>query len=654
MFYPQIMVEMELIVPAKDLLPVTKELAGRGIFQQVDASYLSSPGVPDVEGSWQEKATAYAGLERRILNAMQILNVEEGLPDQADRNPMIDVEMTYPVLEPIEQEVLRVSEQIAYERKILEQNESYLQQLEPVAGINFDVSTLRQPHHIFTMLGVIPAENIERLQTSLERIPCVFLVLHKDNQKAVAYLAGGQNNADILERAARSAYFNPLDLPELQPGTPSEIITSLRTSIERSNQSIADQKKAIDQLRSTHQQSLRALLWRVRTSHMLAMAIARFGQLRYTYVIVGWVPASSIESLTQRLKAVSKDLLIDTNLSKRSGARHDVPVSLTNPGFLGAFQRLVTIFSQPSYKELDPTILIALTFPLLFGAMFGDVGHGLLLTSLGGLLVSKKVRALRGLASLGGLIVACGLMATLFGFLYGSIFGLETVLPALWIRPMENITLILTITIGAGIVLLSLGFFFGILNAWTARDWGRLLFGHNGLAGLLLYWSLVGLLLTLLVKKIDLPVWVFAIPAILSGLAVLFSDILKNLVYKRRPLIEGGVGTYAIQVFFEMFETLLGLLSNSLSYVRVGAFAVAHVGLSGVIFILAGMASPARGVGYWIVLAIGTLFIVGFEGLIVGIQTMRLEYYEFFGKFYTGGGTQFMPLSITSVPDSNE
>jgi len=113
----------------------------------------------------------------------------------------------------------------------------------------------------------------------------------------------------------------------------------------------------------------------------------------------------------------------------------------------------------------------------------------------------------------------------------------------------------------------------------------------------------------------------------------------------RRPLIEGGLATYAVQVVFELFEALISLLSNSLSYVRVGAFAVAHAGLSAVIFILAAMVSPARGVSYWVVVALGNLFVIGFEGMIVGIQTLRLEYYEFFSKFFTGGGARYVPLA---------
>ena len=131
----------------------------------------------------------------------------------------------------------------------------------------------------------------------------------------------------------------------------------------------------------------------------------------------------------------------------------------------------------------------------------------------------------------------------------------------------------------------------------------------------------------------------------------MFSEVLIHVVEKHRPLIDGGLGTYAIQAIVELFETLISMLSNSLSYVRIGAFAVAHGGLSAVIFILAGMVGSPHSVGYWIVVLIGQLFIVGFEGLIVGIQTMRLEYYEFFSKFFSGGGMRYKPLTLLPPAD---
>jgi V/A-type H+-transporting ATPase subunit I len=201
-------------------------------------------------------------------------------------------------------------------------------------------------------------------------------------------------------------------------------------------------------------------------------------------------------------------------------------------------------------------------------------------------------------------------------------------------------------------VLLSIGFLIGILNAWMARDWGRLFFSPNGVAGLLLYWSLIGLAASALIKNMPIPAQALTASAVVTGLAVLLSDVLGRLLEGQRPLIEDSLGTYAVQAVFELIETLISFLSNSLSYVRVGAFAVAHGGLSAVVFILAGMVSPAQGPGYWAVVAVGNLFVIGFEGLIVGIQTLRLEYYELFTKFFTGGGLRYTPL--TTLPEAGK
>ena len=132
---------------------------------------------------------------------------------------------------------------------------------------------------------------------------------------------------------------------------------------------------------------------------------------------------------------------------------------------------------------------------------------------------------------------------------------------------------------------------------------------------------------------------------------MLFSEVFKHLVDGHRPLIHGGVGLYLFQAFVELFEKLIGFMSNTLSYIRVGAFAVAHAGLSGAIFVLAKLAGPEFSVGYWVVVVLGNLFIVGFEGLIVGIQTLRLEYYEFLGKFFKGGGMPYEPLAPLRTPE---
>jgi V/A-type H+-transporting ATPase subunit I len=652
MFYPQEMTEIEIIVPERDALAVTRELADQGIFHQLDASYLSSEAGTNSTDAWQAQSAAYTALERRLVSIMQALDVEEGPLPPADQSPTIEVEEVRSDVEQLEREVTVALKDLNEEQKKLEQLKDYLQQLAPVSDIDIDVSTLRDPRYTFSMLGIMPTDSVERLQTSLARIPFVLVTLRQDSRRSVVWLLGTQRNADILDRAARSAYLNPLSLPGAYRGTPSQIMEAIQADIEHLQRQISAQRGVMTELHDVRKEQLQMLLWRVRASRLLADVMTRYGKLRYTYLIVGWVPLSSLESLSRRLRQISGEILIETTPSKRGSAGQNVPVSLENPGILRAFQQLVTTYARPRYEEIDPTLLITLTFPLLFGAMFGDVGHGLVLALLGGVLASRRVPALRGFAGLGIVVTICGLVATLFGFLYGSVFGMEDVLPALWIRPMESIMQILIVAIGAGIVLLSTGFLIGILNAWVARDWSRLLFGHNGVAGLALYWSLVGFAAKALIGSLPVPVQVITVVAVVAGFVVMFSEVLGRLVQGHRPLIEGSIGTYAVQAVFELFETLISFLSNSLSYVRVGAFAVAHGGLSAVVFILAEMVSPTRGIGYWVVVALGNLFVIGFEGLIVGIQTLRLEYYEFFSKFFTGGGTSYVPL--TTFPKAGQ
>ena len=663
MFFPEAMTELELIIPEKDLLSVTKALAGRGIFHQVDASYLSSDDASKSVGTWKEQAAAYSALERQILFIMQALAVDESSPSSIDENTMVDLEEVRPQVEQIERDVKDANDQLLDHQNKLEELQNHILQLEPISEVDFDISLLRNQEYIHSILGTMPVVNLERLETSLARIPYVLTILRKEREDAMVLLTGAKFNADIVDRAARSAYLNPFELSATHEGTPAEIIKSLKQEIETTQKDIDNQKSITKQLHNTYEKQLQTLLWQVRGSKLLADAMARFGKLNYTYLIVGWVPSSKLEALQQQLKQLSKNIVIEATPSLQRGSmNHNVPVALENSGMFGAFQGLVTTYARPRYEEIDPTILMTITFPLLFGAMFGDVGHGLLLVLLGWLMSSKRVNALKGMASLGPIVLACGAVATLFGFLYGSLFGSEEFFHelfgfgALWIEPLHEINQILGVSIGAGVVILSLGFLLNIYNAWRAREWGRLIFDHHGVAGLLLYWSLLGIGASALLPTFPVPTLVFVVLTVVAALMVMFSEVFKHMIEGHRPLIEDGIFTYLIQAFVELFETFISSLSNSVSYVRVGAFAVAHGGLSSVIFILANMAGGGGGVFsvilYWLVVVLGNLFIVGFEGLIVGIQTMRLEYYEFFSKFFEGGGMSYEPLTPLATASS--
>jgi len=659
MFFPKSMTEVELIVPTKDLLAVTNVLGSRGVFHQIDSTYLGLVNLGP--STWQEKAAAYSTLERRIQVILQALSMEEDYSAATSFNPSVDLDVIRSAVDRVEGEIKQVSDHLNAEKKRLEQLESQLVQLEPIADVNFEVGALTQSRYLYSVLGILPAANVSRLETSLSRVPHVFFVLREDSQKPVVWLLGPRSNSDVIDRAVKSAYLNPLVLPDEFTGTPVRVSESIRRSIEASRQEISKFEAGLAKLAESHHEELYQLLWDVHAGRITADAIARFGQLRHTYVIVGWVPSSDLDHLSQQLRSVSREILIEARPIERAGQHANVPVALRNPGLLGPFEMLVNTYARPRYEEIDPTVLIAITFPVLFGAMFGDVGHGLVLALFGGLLAYRAHK----IASLGGLVIVCGLVATIFGFLYGSIFGFEDILPSnpffkqfFWMHPIENIIATLGIAVGVGVVLLSFGLLLNLYNALRARDWGRFFFDPNGLAGLILYWSFLGLVVAGaggFIMHQTVPSFVFAILIVLviSGAltGVVFSEPLKRLIEGHRPLIEGGIGIFAVQSFFELLEKFISMFSNSMSYVRVGAFAVAHAGFSLAVFVFAGLASAGTnmGLGYWVVIVFGNLFIVGFEGFIVSIQTMRLHYYEFFSKFFTGGGSPYEPLALPSA-----
>ena len=300
MFFPREMTEVELIIPSKDLVSVTKVLSGRGVFHQVDSAYLGVEGIGP--STWQAKATDYSTLERRIQVIMQTLNLVEEPRSSSDFGSMVELKDVQPAVDRIENDVKGTSDQLIAEKKRLEMLESQIRQIEPISHINFEVGALRNSTHMHSILGVMPTAQMSRLETSLARVPHVFFELKKDSRNAVVWLLGPKTNFDVLERAAKSAYINPLTLPEEFSGTPAEITVLTRKAIEESKQKIFAAESKLSKFSGTHNQELQKLWWEVHVSRLMADAIARFGQLRHTYVVVGWVPTDALQGLMERIK----------------------------------------------------------------------------------------------------------------------------------------------------------------------------------------------------------------------------------------------------------------------------------------------------------------------------------------------------------------
>ena len=657
MFFPREMTEVELIIPSKDLVAVARVLSGQGVFHQLDSTYLGMES--SGPSAWQDKAGNYSALERRVQGMMQTLGLPEMYPAHAKPGSLIDYDTLRAAVDRVDEDVKGTGDQLMSEKKRLELLESQLRQLEPIAHVNYEVGALRKSSYMHSILGVIEADKVERLETSLGRVPHVFFTLKDDPKKPIVWLLGPRSASDNLERAAKSAFLNPLSLPEELNGTPEQITVTLKQDAEATRQKIAELEVTLIKLAGKYKDELEKLLWDVHISRVIADTIVRFGQLRRTYVVLGWVPTINLDDLRMRLKQASPEILIEAIPTSRTGHHSGVPVALMNNKWLRPIQDLVTTFGRPSYGELDPTLLIAFSFPILYGAMFGDIGQGLVLM-LVGVLAHNRI-FMKGLQSLGLLLVYAGFFATVFGFLYGSIFGFEGHLieeylhfhfEPMWMSPLENILTILGLAIDAGIVILIFAFLLGLFNNIRSRDWAHFWFGHTGIVAICFYFCFLTILNGLLgttpiapkiaaaISQLPLP---FNILTPVFAVGVMFNGLFRNMVEGHRPLIEGGIGMFFVTSFMDLFEGTISMLSNTLSFVRVGAFAVAHGGLSLAIFSLAG---EEPDLGFWITIIIGNIFIIGFEGLIVYIQTMRLHYYEILGKFFYGGGMRFEPLVL--------
>jgi len=647
LFKPEKMIRVEIDFPRRYIYDVTKTIAQIGYFQPEDTSAIDNRKNPLEDVDLFETGAKLSGLKADLTATMTRLDIPISDDVPGDRVMIENPEIINSRLEKIKEEVHRLSLETDEIRKKIEEKQGTLTLLQPFKELEYDLSALRNRRYLYSILGIMPTSRIDRFRQSLSQIPYVLLEEQQWNKKTQVLLLGPRNQRDFMILTARSAYVEALDIPDDAKGSLTEIIKSNEQELEQLRAELALREEQKITLKTKNAGRLRNWYSQVQYSSKLYDIISNYGHLRDSFLVAGWVPAKNQDEFLDLLSNLSPDILETVKSESELDVNAIPPVALEFPKQLRGFHRLVTIYSTPWYKEIDPTILVTITFPLLFGAMFGDLGQGAVLAIAGLLLSSRKIKKLLGLANFGWVLTACGVVSMVFGFLYGSVFGFEEIIDPRWLSPLNDIMRLLITTLAAGALLLTLADILSIINAVIRKDWVGMVFSGKGIAGLLLYWSLIGLLLSMVLPAFPVPNFVLVFLIIVCVLMVMSAEFLDHLFHEKKPLFKGGFLLYFITAFFELFEMFISFLSNSLSYVRVGAFAVAHAGLSQVVMILAKMVSPVQGVGYWIVIVLGNLFIIGFEGMIVGIQTLRLEYYEFFSRFFRGGGIRYQPLHIS-------
>ena len=426
-----------------------------------------------------------------------------------------------------------------------------------------------------------------------------------------------------IARAVNTMGFIDKEIPE-------QDLSSINEEIEDVDKELEDIDSKIKQIKTSNKEVVDNLpnsLEYYEKSDELVSKMARGNKYLY---LTGWAPDSKIDDFKDLSEKYS-----DTTVTVKDETNQAPPTKLKNNKLFRPFEFLVNMYGAPNYNELDPTPFFAISYMLLYGMMFGDLGQGLVFVLLS-FLVDKKNK------TFGALIRRIGFSACFFGLMYGSVFGIETLIPALLIKPFDNIMKVLIASVAFGIGLLLIAYCLGIYNKLVKqKNIEEGIFGKEGFAGLMMMTSFVILILNIVNINV-IPKNIGVVMLIASIVMIIFSKPIAAKIEKRDEVYESTAFDYYVESSFSIIEALLSVFSNLVSFTRVGAFAINHVGLYMAFEVMSKIAGG--GIKGIIILILGNILIIGLEGMIVFIQGLRLEFYEMFSKYYQGNGRKFRPI----------
>lgn len=636
----------------------------------VKMNFLSITGPKDdIERMAEQYLSKY---EIQLENALTELKTVHNLRPYTDKNPYDEVlkqakeylpadlktNRTFPemtvteaieLLKRAEEELEDLQKKKAELLAKQEKCQDSLNKIVPFEDIPYDIHELLGFHYVKYRFGRISKEYFEKFERYVyDTLDTIFYKCQCDDRYVWGVYFVPVSLADKIDAVYASMHFEHFYMPDEYVGTPKDALEKLKEGLDGINQELAVVDQEMNKVVADHGDQLAAacalLERRKETFEIRKYAALTRERNQVFYILCGWMPEEQADAFQAEIEKDEKIFAVVED--DHDNVFSTPPTKLKNPRLFRPFEMYVKMYGLPAYNEMDPTIFVALTYSFIFGAMFGDVGQGLVLL-LGGAVLYK----LKGM-NLAAIVSCAGIFSTLFGFMYGSFFGFEdTVIHHIWLSPKEammtlpiigqmNTVFVVAIVFGMFMILTAMVLHIRVsLKNKDAESW----FDPNGVAGFIFYGALA-IVLFLVMSGHVLPAGivlgvVFGIPL----LAMFFKEPLTAMLEKKGKGIEGGVGMYLVQSFFEMFEVLLSFFSNTLSFVRVGAFAVSHAAMMEVVLMLAGFEG---GSGNWLVIVLGNIFVCAMEGLIVGIQVLRLQYYELFSRYYKGTGREFVPYEI--------
>ncbi|MGA2764118.1 MAG: V-type ATPase 116kDa subunit family protein [Spirochaetia bacterium] len=659
MLFMERMKKLELLVLKRDVDAVMRYLGFAGCLQLI------------VEGGEQTAATPaereIAELRTKVDAIARFLDLPTAV--KADRQR---ASRPREALRAAAEKMARETADIVAEESRLIQNrlnlKKSLEELSAFSELTVPFSELSNLAYLTFRLGAVPEEKLEELTGSLSDRAIIVALKKPGHIMAITARKGKW----ALDSELAKFNFVPLQLPADATGVPADVIKAVEQDLAQTEEALSrlEERKRI--LRQSQGEEVIDVLVDLDLAVTIDSVKQSFSSTGSVMRVSGWIPRRKFAEVAAELEKISQGRLAleswdPQELPEVRSGKVKVPVSVRHGRIVRSFERMVFSYSVPLYGTLDPTPFVAGMFVLLFAIMFGDVGQGFVGLLLGLLITSGRVKSFESYRQkhFGTVFIVVGFASMVTGLLYGSFFANEQVLvpvsrfitQLVTGRPVDHIIslsgfqkiiLFFGFTVGVGAVINTIGLLINLVNLIGMRRWEEAILNKTGLAGAIFFWYLLSIGVRMILGRgfsgADLVI--LAVPLA----ALFFREPIVRLAEGKRPVLKDGLFAFIMEGIVEILESGIYYISNSVSFLRVAAFALAHAVLSAIVFLLADMVGGAAGgiIFRWLVILLGNSIIIVLEGLIVTIQVVRLQYYEFFSKFFTESGEEFRPFTLRS------
>ncbi len=569
-----------------------------------------------LEGRFR-KISRYLGQAEMEMERVPIERITIDRVEQTDRQ----IKQLWRKISDHEEQIRLVNEKIHYHQQLLNS-------LGPFENLDIDLSRLSSPSLFLTyFVGTIPASELQPLEQALSLANALIRPFRKNHeQHYILVVTENRHHQDIRE-ILKSANFHELTIPHELRRQPDQVKKEIEKRLGRAQRNRQFHEDSIWSLVQSHLETIRLTRSLLEQSAPFAATADSLNGRGQLVQLQGWIPARRQEELEQQFNDRLQSPCLLTFRDPTKEEMRKLPSLQYHSPLFSSFQQLVNQFGVPRYGELDPTRLFAFSYTLMFGMMFGDIGHGAAIIGIG-YLFRRQITGLFPFATI------AGLSSMLFGVLYGSVFGVEHLFTPLWVAPMEDPIYMLLVALSWGIGFLILVQLISIFNLLAADQPQEALLDSRGVAGLLFY---LGGVYGGYQYIANHHFSIIELAALLLPLSL--------ILYQQWLKMEGPFSEKILITIIEAIDRTVNNLSATLSFLRVAAFSLNHVALAMAVFTLAAMMDQF---GHVVTLLLGNLFIIVLEGGIVAIQCLRLEYHEGFSRYYNGDGIRFTPLKSES------